>query len=74
MYLLDLLYFRTTGLLKSGAIKEKPLWYDIYEAFPPKHEPRYDPPKSDLPIREIFYPEDEIRAYVGILFFSIEPF
>nr|CAD7456342.1 unnamed protein product [Timema tahoe] len=30
-----------TGLLRSGAMKQedKPLWYHIYESFPPKYEP-----------------------------------
>jgi small subunit ribosomal protein S23 len=52
------------GLLKSGALKEedKPIWYDIYKAFPPKYEPRYDRPAPDLPLRNLFYPEDTIRA------------
>lgn len=56
--------FRATGLLKSGAMKpqDKPLWYDVYEAFPPKYEPRFDRPASKEEIRQIFYPEDLIRA------------
>lgn len=55
---------RVRGLLKSGALKEedKPIWYDIYKAFPPKYEPRYDRPAPDLPLRNLFYPEDTIRA------------
>lgn len=55
---------RVRGLLRSGALKEddKPLWYDVYEAFPPKYEPRYDRPAPDVPIRNIFYSEDIIRA------------
>ncbi|PSN32212.1 28S ribosomal protein S23, partial [Blattella germanica] len=59
-----LIYCRVKGLLKSGAMKEedKPMWYEIYKAFPPKYEPRYDRPAPDIPIRKIFYPEDIIRA------------
>ncbi|KAA0194387.1 hypothetical protein HAZT_HAZT001323 [Hyalella azteca] len=58
------IFTRTTGLLQSGAIKneDKPLWYDIYEAFPPLEAPRYDRPKSYLTVKPIFYAEDVIRA------------
>lgn len=59
---------RTTGLLRSGAIKleDKPLWYDIYAAFPPPLEPRYDRPAPNINVKQIFYEEDVIRAYVYI--------
>lgn len=58
------IFSRTTALLKKGAIKpeDKPLWYDIYKAFPPKIEPTYSQPVSDIKIRPIFYKEDELRA------------
>ncbi|XP_027234080.2 small ribosomal subunit protein mS23 [Penaeus vannamei] len=58
------IFTRTTGLLKSGAIKasEKPLWYEVYEAFPPKYEPRFDRPVQEKKIRQILYTEDVIRA------------
>ncbi|XP_012269592.2 28S ribosomal protein S23, mitochondrial [Athalia rosae] len=58
------IHSRTTGLLRAGGMREedKPLWLDIYEAFPPKDEPRYDRPGSQVPIRDIFYEEDKIRA------------
>lgn len=39
-----------------------PLWYVVYEAFPPKYEPRYDRPGSQKPLKNIFYKEDLIRA------------
>ncbi|XP_042240652.1 28S ribosomal protein S23, mitochondrial-like isoform X2 [Homarus americanus] len=42
--------------------QDKPLWYDVYEAFPPKHEPRFDRQPPETKIRQIFYPEDVIRA------------
>lgn len=50
--------------MKSGAIKasEKPLWYEVYEAFPPKYEPRFDRPVQEKKIRQILYTEDVIRA------------
>lgn len=51
----------------AGVLKEKPLWYDVYEAFPPLREPvfrrprlRYGKAKAD--IQDIFYREDQIRA------------
>jgi hypothetical protein len=55
---------RVRGLLKSGALKEedKPVWYDVYTAFPPKYEPKYDRPAVGVPLRNIYYPEDTIRA------------
>lgn len=42
--------------------QDKPLWYDVYEAFPPKYEPRFDRPALKTEIPDIFYPEDVIRA------------
>nr|CAI5823206.1 unnamed protein product [Callosobruchus analis] len=58
------IYSRTTGLLQSGALNwaDRPLWYDIYEAFPPKEEPRYDRPAPNMKLKQIFYKEDKIRA------------
>lgn len=63
-HLLILPIKRTKGLLDSGALKwvDRPLWYDLYEAFPPKEEPRFDRPPVKKPIRNIFYKEDKIRA------------
>jgi small subunit ribosomal protein S23 len=59
-----LFFHRVRGLLRSGALKEedKPVWYDIYKAFPPKYEPRYDRPALDVPLRNLFYSEDTLRA------------
>ncbi|KAJ8955727.1 hypothetical protein NQ318_008599 [Aromia moschata] len=58
------IYSRTTGLIKSGALSwdDRPLWYDIYEAFPPQEEPRFDRPAPNIKLKKIFYKEDEIRA------------
>ncbi|CAH1160057.1 unnamed protein product [Phaedon cochleariae] len=58
------IYTRTTGLLRSGALnwQDRPLWYDIYEAFPPKEEPRFDRPIPNMKLKTIFYKEDKIRA------------
>jgi len=58
------IYTRTRGLLQSGAINwaDRPLWYDIYEAFPPNEIPQFDRPAPKVPPKEIFYKEDNIRA------------
>ncbi|XP_014245407.1 probable 28S ribosomal protein S23, mitochondrial [Cimex lectularius] len=58
------IYTRITGLIKSGAMKleDRPIWYEVYEAFPPETPPLYSQKVSDKPIRDIFYPEDKIRA------------
>lgn len=57
-----------TGLLKSGLVswKERPVWYDIYRAFPPEREPVYrtvlsKAPQAPLPPKILYY-EDEIRV------------
>ncbi|XP_071535958.1 small ribosomal subunit protein mS23 isoform X1 [Panulirus ornatus] len=62
------IFTRTTGLMRSGAMKpqDKPLWYDIYEAFPPKYEPKFDRPVQETEIPDIFYSEDVIRAASGM--------
>ncbi|KAM5216067.1 small ribosomal subunit protein mS23 isoform 2-T2 [Hipposideros larvatus] len=61
------IFSRTRDLIRAGVLKEKPLWFDIYEAFPPLREPvfrrarvRYGKAKS--PVQDIFYHEDLIRA------------
>ena len=58
------IYSRVMGLYKSGAIKSEqvPLWVPIYEAFPPKYEPRYDRIAEDKPVIKVLYPEDKVRA------------
>ncbi|XP_074869465.1 small ribosomal subunit protein mS23 [Carettochelys insculpta] len=62
-------FTRTRNLLRSGAMSEaqKPLWFDVYAAFPPLREPvyrecrpRYGKVKTLIPA--ILYQEDEIRA------------
>ncbi|CAL1571103.1 unnamed protein product [Knipowitschia caucasica] len=65
-------FTRVRDLMRSGVMKphEKPIWFDVYAAFPPKRDPlfvktcarpQYKPPRPD-PVPEIFYPEDTIRA------------
>ncbi|XP_050764989.1 28S ribosomal protein S23, mitochondrial [Gymnogyps californianus] len=59
-------FSRTRNLLRIGVI-EKPLWFDVYAAFPPLREPVYRLPRprygkvKDV-IPPIFYQEDEVRA------------
>lgn len=53
------------GLVKNGAIEPaaRPLWFDIYKAFPPKIEPSFERPlPTNLQVREILYAEDRGRA------------
>lgn len=42
--------------------EERPLWYDVYAAFPPHLQPRFDRPAPNVEVRQIFYEEDRIRA------------
>lgn len=58
------IYTRISALLDGKAINkvDKPLWHVIYEAFPPKYEPRYDRVAPKVNIRNIYYEEDIIRA------------
>ncbi|XP_074535701.1 small ribosomal subunit protein mS23 [Halichoeres trimaculatus] len=63
-------FTRVRDLLRSGVMKpsEKPVWFDVYKAFPPKREPLYVKPvqkpwaKKHETVPEIFYKEDVIRA------------
>ena len=67
-------YSRLRSLLEKKAMNEeaKPVWYDIYEAFPPKYEPRFDRHllsygagsnvAKSAPTPKILYKEDKIRA------------
>lgn len=61
---LGTIYSRLCGLLRSGALKEedKPIWYNIYEKFPPLTEPCFKREVSEKEIPPIFYPEDVYRA------------
>ncbi|KAL1494203.1 hypothetical protein ABEB36_009835 [Hypothenemus hampei] len=58
------IYSRASGLIQSKALnwEDRPLWYDIYAAFPPKEEPRFDRPTPNIQLKQIFYQEDKIRA------------
>lgn len=63
------IFTRVQNLLRAGVIKEseKPIWYEVYAAFPPHREPVYQKPRKYYgkivdPVPEIFYREDKIRA------------
>ena len=68
------IYSRLKGFQKSGATswEKRPMWFDVYEAFPPKYEPRWDRhvlpqgPGSNVaamgPPRKVLYSEDRVRA------------
>ncbi|XP_058601085.1 28S ribosomal protein S23, mitochondrial isoform X3 [Onychostoma macrolepis] len=63
-------FTRVRDLMRAGVIKheERPIWFDVYAAFPPKRDPLYEKPVRPLKIHaadtvpEILYKEDEIRA------------
>ncbi|XP_010618538.1 28S ribosomal protein S23, mitochondrial isoform X1 [Fukomys damarensis] len=60
-------FSRTRDLLRVEVLKKKPLWFDIYKAFPPLREPVFRRPrlrygKAKAHIQDILYPEDQIRA------------
>lgn len=56
--------------MRAGVVKDsrKPVWFDVYAAFPPQKEPVYVKPvrlvrqKTEEKVPEIFYKEDQIRA------------
>lgn len=52
-----------TGLLETGAVKDVPIWYNVYKKYPPFVEPSSErelPPQNPIP--EIVYEEDFERA------------
>ncbi|XP_033748100.1 probable 28S ribosomal protein S23, mitochondrial [Pecten maximus] len=58
------IFQRCQRLIRAGGLpeSEKPLWYDVYAAFPPAVEPLYNRPVPTKRIRSILYPEDLVRA------------
>jgi small subunit ribosomal protein S23 len=58
------IFSRVNGLIKSGALRyeERPLWFDVYQKYPPDVEPKFDQKPEFKPIRPIFYAEDKERA------------
>ncbi|KAJ8280874.1 hypothetical protein GJAV_G00060270 [Gymnothorax javanicus] len=63
-------FTRVRDLMRAGVMKEKdkPIWYDVYAAFPPKREPLYVKPQTRVyrertdTVPDIFYKEDAVRA------------
>ena len=64
MYII--LLFRVRDLLKSGVVKEKPVWYDVMAAFPPFVEPDLSREAEPGRVKKIVYSEDTIRRLVFI--------
>uniref|UniRef100_A0A1A7YKW6 Small ribosomal subunit protein mS23 n=1 Tax=Iconisemion striatum TaxID=60296 RepID=A0A1A7YKW6_9TELE len=64
-------FSRVRDLMCSGVIKpsDKPIWFDVYKAFPPKKEPLYVKTKTRASVNKqsnvpaIFYTEDKVRAW-----------
>ncbi|CAK9804041.1 28S ribosomal protein S23, mitochondrial [Anthophora plagiata] len=57
-------FSRMTALVKANTLQKEnlPLWYNIYKAFPPQHEPCFNRPLPQKNIQKIFYAEDHLRA------------
>ena len=51
-------------LLQTGVLKERPLWLDVVEAFPPDVFPKHNqtPEGGRAPV--IAYPEDELKRWL----------
>nr|XP_020496642.1 28S ribosomal protein S23, mitochondrial [Labrus bergylta] len=75
-------FTRVRDLMRSGVIQRsaKPVWYEVYEAFPPKRDPLHVKPwrragiKKQETVPEIFYREDEVRAKFYELYVPGRPF
>ncbi|KAM6987589.1 small ribosomal subunit protein mS23 [Tautogolabrus adspersus] len=75
-------FTRVRDLMRSGVVKpsEKPIWFHVYEAFPPKRDPlhvkawRRPGTKIQESVPEIFYREDEVRAKFYELYVPGRPF
>ncbi|VDO67428.1 unnamed protein product [Schistosoma margrebowiei] len=58
------IFKRVKGMIEKGALdyEDRPLWYDVYKAFPPRVDPSYDRPCPTTTVQNIIYPEDCERA------------
>ena len=74
-----LIISRVNRLLQTGVLKERPLWLDVVEAFPPDVFPRHNQtPEGGRPLTIVF-PDDDLRRYLScmkiciyvLLFFTI---
>ncbi len=59
LYQYGTLYFRTQQLLETGVIKEKPVWLEVVEKYPPLPPPPVPPSIKKGKYPHIVYPEDE---------------
>ncbi|XP_072163329.1 small ribosomal subunit protein mS23-like [Diadema setosum] len=61
---LGTIFTRVRDLIRAGVMKpaDKPVWYDVMAAFPPKQEPTFHQSIDPEPLQELLYPEDRIRA------------
>ncbi|XP_065570756.1 small ribosomal subunit protein mS23-like isoform X2 [Artemia franciscana] len=41
---------------------DKPVWYDVYAAFPPKYEPRFNREPHSSECKRLLFKEDIVRA------------
>jgi len=76
------IYSRILGFQKTGAADydKRPLWFDVYQAFPPKYEPRWDRHVLNYGAgsnvaamgkpTKILYREDTVRAQFYKVFFA----
>ncbi|CAH8450557.1 unnamed protein product [Heterobilharzia americana] len=58
------IFTRVKAMIEKGALayEDRPLWYDVYEAFPPRVDPTYGRPCPTNTVQNILYPEDCERA------------
>ncbi|CAI8055026.1 28S ribosomal protein S23, mitochondrial [Geodia barretti] len=61
VYQMGTIVSRVNHLLQTGVLKERPLWLDVVEAFPPDVFPKHNqtPEGGRAPV--IAYPEDELK-------------
>ncbi|XP_072046653.1 small ribosomal subunit protein mS23-like [Amphiura filiformis] len=57
-------FTRVRNLIRAGVVKDRdrPLWYDVMVAYPPKEEGELPGIDHGQLVREILYPEDNVRA------------
>ena len=60
----DFCISRVRDLLKSGVLKEKPIWYDVVAAFPPFVQADLDRKPERGSVKRIVFPEDLHDGYV----------
>lgn len=53
--------FRVNRLLETGVLKERPLWLDVVESFPPDTFPKHNSTPEGGRAPAIVYPEDDLK-------------